>query len=73
MKWLRHRIGGRGAGAATNEISRNVQQAAQGTGEVSRTIEEVTAAAGETGAGAKQVLSAAGDLTQQSEFSAARL
>jgi methyl-accepting chemotaxis protein len=46
-------------GAATQEISRNVQQAAQGTTEVASNIAGVTQAAGETGAVANQVLSAA--------------
>ncbi|MGQ9369796.1 methyl-accepting chemotaxis protein [Azospirillum sp. ST 5-10] len=54
-------------GAATAEISRNVQQAAQGTHEVSGTIGQVTEAAGETGTAAGQVLSAAGELSQQAE------
>jgi methyl-accepting chemotaxis protein len=49
-------------GAATQEISRNVQQAAQGTTEVSSNIASVTAAAHETGAAAAQVLTAASEL-----------
>jgi len=49
-------------GAATQEISRNVQQAAQGTTEVSSNIGGVTAAAEQTGAAAGQVLSSAGEL-----------
>jgi methyl-accepting chemotaxis protein len=49
-------------GAATQEISRNVQQAAQGTTEVSSNISGVTAAAEQTGTAAGQVLSSAGEL-----------
>jgi methyl-accepting chemotaxis protein len=49
-------------GAATQEISRNVQEAAQGTAEVSSNIGSVTAAAQETGTAAGQVLKAANDL-----------
>ena len=49
-------------GAATQEISRNVQQAAQGTTEVSSNIGGVTAAAEQTGTAAGQVLSSAGEL-----------
>jgi methyl-accepting chemotaxis protein len=54
-------------GAATHEISRNVQRAAQGTGEVSETIGAINQSAGETGAAAAQVLSAASELSVQSE------
>ena len=43
-------------GAATKEISRNVQQAAPGTNDVSSNIAGVTQAAGETGQSAGQVL-----------------
>ncbi|HYH21361.1 MAG TPA: HAMP domain-containing methyl-accepting chemotaxis protein [Azospirillum sp.] len=53
--------------AATNEIARNVQQAARGTAEVSSTIVEVTHAAEQTGASAGQVLGAAKGLAQQSD------
>ncbi|MGY0834935.1 methyl-accepting chemotaxis protein [Azospirillum argentinense] len=53
--------------AATNEISRNVQQAAIGTREVSSNIAQVTEAAGTTGAAAHQVLGAAGGLASQAE------
>jgi methyl-accepting chemotaxis protein len=49
-------------GAATQEISRNVQQAAQGTQEVSSNIGGVTEAARQTGSAANEVLSAAGEL-----------
>lgn len=54
-------------GAATHEISRNVQRAAKGTGEVSETIGAINQSAGETGAAAAQVLSAASELSVQSE------
>jgi methyl-accepting chemotaxis protein len=51
-------------GAATQEISRNVQQAAQGTSEVAANIGNVTEAAAVTGTSASGVLSAAGDLAR---------
>ena len=54
-------------GAATGEITRNVQQAALGTQEVANNIAGVSAAAGETGAAAHQVLGAATELSQQAE------
>ena len=54
-------------GAATQEIVRNVSQAAQGTGEVTGTITGVAQAANETGTAADQVLTAASELTQHSE------
>ncbi|CAN5194002.1 hypothetical protein BH10PSE10_BH10PSE10_13230 [soil metagenome] len=53
--------------SATQEIARNVEQAAQGTGAVAANITGVTAAAGETGQAAGQVLSAASELSEQSE------
>jgi methyl-accepting chemotaxis protein len=46
-------------GAATQEISRNVQQAAQGTMQVSSNITDVQRGASETGSASAQVLSAA--------------
>jgi methyl-accepting chemotaxis protein len=46
--------------AATQEIARNVQQAAKGTHDVSISIDEVKGAATETGGAASQVLGAAG-------------
>ena len=46
-------------GAATQEISRNVMQAAQGTQQVSDNIGDVQRGAGETGSASSQVLSAA--------------
>ncbi len=53
-------------GAATQEIARNVQQAAQGTQDVTVNISGVKEAATSTGAAAAQVLGAAGDLARQS-------
>ncbi|CAO3361903.1 methyl-accepting chemotaxis protein [Azospirillum palustre] len=53
-------------GAATREISRNVQQAASGTREVSTNIEGVTRAASETGSMAAQARAAADTLSHQS-------
>jgi methyl-accepting chemotaxis protein len=54
-------------GAATQEISRNVQQAAQGTQEVSTNIVSVSTAAEHTGSAASEVLTAAGELAMQAE------
>jgi methyl-accepting chemotaxis protein len=54
-------------GAATQEIVRNVSQAATGTGEVTVNIAGVAGAAEETGAAASQVLGAASELSRQSE------
>ncbi|HVJ42271.1 MAG TPA: methyl-accepting chemotaxis protein [Dongiaceae bacterium] len=54
-------------GAATQEISRNVQQAAQGTSEVSSNIGNVTEAATETGHAAGDVLGAAGELARNGD------
>ncbi|MDR3468025.1 MAG: methyl-accepting chemotaxis protein [Xanthobacteraceae bacterium] len=53
-------------GAATLEISRNVQQAAQGTMQVSANISDVQRGAGETGSASAQVLSAAQSLSLES-------
>ena len=56
--------------AATQEIARNVEQAAQGTQQVSGTIAGVTSAADETGSAANQVLQVArvvADSTQSIE------
>jgi methyl-accepting chemotaxis protein len=53
-------------GAATREITGNVQQAAAGTDDVSSTIAHVTRASGEVGQAAEQVLRSAGSLAQQS-------
>jgi len=54
-------------GAATQEIVRNVTQAAAGTGEVTGNIAGVASAAEHTGAAASQVLGAASALSRQSE------
>ena len=54
-------------GAATQEISRNVQQAAHGTTQVSSNIGDVQRGASETGSASAQVLSAAQLLSQDSE------
>jgi methyl-accepting chemotaxis protein len=54
-------------GAATQEISRNVQQAAQGTSNVSSNIGNVTQAAAETGHAAGDVLNAAGELARNGD------
>jgi methyl-accepting chemotaxis protein len=53
-------------GAATQEISRNIQQAAQGTSEVSSNITQVQRGASETGSASAQVLSAAQSLSGDS-------
>jgi methyl-accepting chemotaxis protein len=54
-------------GSATQEIARNVQQAALGTGEISSNVAGVQQAAGDTGAAAHQVLQASSELSKQSE------
>jgi methyl-accepting chemotaxis protein len=53
-------------GAATQEISRNVQQAAQGTSEVASNIVDVNRGASETGSASAQVLSSAQSLANES-------
>jgi methyl-accepting chemotaxis protein len=53
-------------GAATQEISRNIQLAAQGTLEVSSNIADVQRGASETGSASSQVLSAAQSLSRDS-------
>jgi methyl-accepting chemotaxis protein len=53
-------------GAATQEISRNVQQAAFGTAQVSTNITDVEQGASETGSASSQVLSAAQSLSSES-------
>ncbi len=53
-------------GAATLEISRNVQQAARGTQEVSSNVTDVQRGASETGTASSQVLSAAQSLSHDS-------
>ena len=54
-------------GAATNEIARSVQQAAQGAQEVMQNISGVREASGKVNAAATLVLNAAAQLTSQSE------
>jgi methyl-accepting chemotaxis protein len=53
-------------GAATQEISRNVQQAAQGTLQVSSNISDVQRCAGETGSASSLFLSAAQSMSRDS-------
>jgi methyl-accepting chemotaxis protein len=53
-------------GAATQEISRNIQQAALGTSQVSSNISDVQRGAGETGSASAQVHSAAKSLSLES-------
>ncbi|QDM34629.1 HAMP domain-containing protein [Tardiphaga sp. vice352] len=53
-------------GAATQKISRNVQQAAHGTKQVSDNITDVQRGASETGSASSQVLSAAQSLSSDS-------
>jgi methyl-accepting chemotaxis protein len=53
-------------GAATQEISRNIQQAAMGTSEVSSNITDVQRGASETGSASTQVHSAAKSLSCES-------
>ena len=63
---LDHRSRGGRAGRATQEISRNVQQAAQGTHQVSSNISDVQRGASETGSASSQVLAAAQSLSGDS-------
>jgi methyl-accepting chemotaxis protein len=53
-------------GAATQEISRNVQRAAEGTSQVEASISDVQRGASETGGASSQVLSAAQSLSTES-------
>ena len=53
-------------GAATQEIARNVQEAAQGTQEVSSNIAGISEAATATGAASQQVLSGSNELARNS-------
>jgi len=53
-------------GAATHEIARNIQQAAQGTGGVSAGVANVQRGAAETGSASAQLLSSAGLLSRDS-------
>lgn len=55
-------------GAATQEISRNIQEAATGTKQVNQSIESVSDASNETGNSAESVLRAAVSVTTQSEL-----
>ncbi len=55
-------------GAATQEITRNVQEAAKGTSDVTSTIASVDQAAQAAGAAAAQVLSSAGELSKHGEM-----
>jgi methyl-accepting chemotaxis protein len=60
-------------GAATQEIARNVQEAAHGTQNVSTNIVAVNQAAGRTGAAAEQVLSASGEVASQATLLKAKV
>jgi len=53
-------------GAASQEISRNIQHAAEGTSQVSSNITDVQRGASETGSASSQVLSAAQSLSRDS-------
>jgi len=53
-------------GAATQEISRNIQHASEGTSQVSFNIADVQRGAGETGSASAQVLSSAQSLSSES-------
>jgi methyl-accepting chemotaxis protein len=53
-------------GAATDEIARNVERAAQGTAQVALKITDVNRGAGETGSASAQVLSSAQSLARDS-------
>ena len=55
-------------GAATQEISNNIQQAARGTAEVATNITDVNRGAGETGSASSQVLASAQSLSQESNM-----
>ncbi len=54
-------------GAATNEIARSVEQAANGTREASTNVTSVNVSAREAGSAAGQVLDASGELSRQAE------
>ena len=64
--FLDHCLGGGGAGRGDQEISRNVQRAAEGTMQVSSNITDVQRGASETGSASTQVLSAAQSLSSES-------
>ncbi|HEY2137387.1 MAG TPA: methyl-accepting chemotaxis protein [Xanthobacteraceae bacterium] len=55
-------------GAATQEIARNVTQAAKGTADVTANIAGVSEASQQTGAAASEVLSCANELSRSSEM-----
>ena len=59
--------------AATQEIVRNVAQAAAGTGEVTISIAGVANTADMTGAAANHVLDSSASLTRQSEYLSAEV
>jgi methyl-accepting chemotaxis protein len=54
-------------GAATREIARNIQEAADGTNQVKENVTGVNQAADMTGSAAQQVLGAAQELTEKSD------
>jgi methyl-accepting chemotaxis protein len=54
-------------GAATRDISHNIQLVAQGTNGVAANIAGVNEAAQETGTAAEQVITAADDLSRQAD------
>jgi methyl-accepting chemotaxis protein len=62
-----HRLCGGRAGAATQEIARNVQQAAHCTQQVSANIADVKRGANETGPASSQLFSAAQTLSRDSD------
>jgi methyl-accepting chemotaxis protein len=55
-------------GAATRDIGRNIQQAAQGTSQVAGDISDVNSGASETGSASAQVLSSAQSLSSESNL-----
>lgn len=55
-------------GAATNEITRNVQQAAEGTGNTSMSLVDISRDAGQAGSAAAGVLTSAAGLSQQADI-----
>ena len=55
-------------GVTTQEVARNVSEAAEGTQDVTLNIENVTQASREVGAASGEVTSAAGELSRQSEM-----
>ncbi|GJE45280.1 Methyl-accepting chemotaxis protein [Methylobacterium soli] len=59
--------------AATQEIARNVADAASGTEIVSRTVSGVAGAATETGSAAEQVLVSGADLSREAEHLSAEV